>query len=456
MAVSREDLYKEVWAEPMTTVAARYEVSSSFLARVCQRLNVPRPPRGYWAQRAVGIKLKQSPLPAPAPGQELEWVRDGDAPRREPIAGGTGRKKGRGDRPSVHPLLAGAKAHFDHARDPGYHDEEYVRPYKRYIVDLYVSKEMLDAALTAASQLFLALEDRGHRVVLAPPQERYLHKGCVHREGYEPSGRHDHYGSPQWTPGVATLVFVGHTAYGLTLFEISEEAETRWDETLRKSVRRFPREMSKKIAERISSLAGNTGYVSKSWFPSGRLGLHAYCPRNDIEWEHYWYESKPGELVSRAREISGDLLRAVEQIRKLQEESDRKAEEWRRKCEAEHREFKRREAERLRVEEEKRRVEDIEQRIDGFRFARDIREYVAEIRRLVGEASLNIIQGGSLDEFIDWALAYADDVDPLTALREEIQKALKRKGEPKAQDAHASGAEGGGERDGDPGDTRSD
>lgn len=455
MAVSREDLYKEVWAEPMTTVAARYEVSSSFLARVCQRLNVPRPPRGYWAQRAVGIKLKQPPLPPPTPGQELEWVRDGDAPRREPMAS-AGRKKGRGDRPAVHPLLVGAKAHFDHARAPGYRDEEYVRPYKRYIVDLYVSKEMLDAALKAASELFLALEDRGHRVVLAPPQERHTHKGCVHREGYEPSGRYDHYGSPQWTPGVATLVFVGDTAYGLTLFEISEEAETRWDEKLRKSVRRFPREMSKKIVERISSLAGDTGYVSKSWFPSGRLGLHAYCPRNDIEWEHYWYESKPGELVSRAREISADLKRAVEQIRKLQEESDRKAEDWRRKCEAEHREYERREAERQRVEAEKRRVEEIKHRIDGYRLARDIREYVAEVRRLVADADLKITKGGSLDEFIDWALGYADGVDPLTALRDEIQKVLKRKSEPKAEDARASAAEGSGESDGEPGDTPSD
>ena len=47
--VSREELYGLVWSEPMTKVAARYEVSSSFLARVCARLNVPRPPRGYWA-----------------------------------------------------------------------------------------------------------------------------------------------------------------------------------------------------------------------------------------------------------------------------------------------------------------------------------------------------------------------------------------------------------------------
>ena len=31
----------------MTKVAARYGVSSSFLAWVCERLNVPRPARGY-------------------------------------------------------------------------------------------------------------------------------------------------------------------------------------------------------------------------------------------------------------------------------------------------------------------------------------------------------------------------------------------------------------------------
>jgi len=36
--VSREQLYAEVWAEPMTKVALKYNVSSSFMARVCRRL----------------------------------------------------------------------------------------------------------------------------------------------------------------------------------------------------------------------------------------------------------------------------------------------------------------------------------------------------------------------------------------------------------------------------------
>jgi len=36
-SISREKLYEEVWAEPMITVALRYEVSGSFLARICTR-----------------------------------------------------------------------------------------------------------------------------------------------------------------------------------------------------------------------------------------------------------------------------------------------------------------------------------------------------------------------------------------------------------------------------------
>ena len=65
VSVSREALHDEVWAEPMTVVAARYTVSSSFLARVCQSLGVPRPPRGYWAQLKVGKPVTRPAFPVP-------------------------------------------------------------------------------------------------------------------------------------------------------------------------------------------------------------------------------------------------------------------------------------------------------------------------------------------------------------------------------------------------------
>jgi len=53
MPLTREQLYTLVWAEPMIKVVARYGVSSSYMARVCTLLNVPRPERGYWAKLEV-------------------------------------------------------------------------------------------------------------------------------------------------------------------------------------------------------------------------------------------------------------------------------------------------------------------------------------------------------------------------------------------------------------------
>lgn len=79
---SREALYEMVWSEPRLRVAARFGVSSSYMARVCMLLNVPRPERGYWPTLAVGKAPKQPPLPEPRPGDPLEWTRDGALPKR--------------------------------------------------------------------------------------------------------------------------------------------------------------------------------------------------------------------------------------------------------------------------------------------------------------------------------------------------------------------------------------
>ena len=75
MTVARETLYDEVWAEPMTVVAARYDVSANFLARVCHTLNVPHPPRGYWAKLKVGKAPPRPALPAATAGHATGWTR---------------------------------------------------------------------------------------------------------------------------------------------------------------------------------------------------------------------------------------------------------------------------------------------------------------------------------------------------------------------------------------------
>lgn len=61
---NREKLYEEVWAKPVVQVAVQYGVSDVAIHKVCKSLNVPVPPRGYWARLRAGEKIKKPFLPA--------------------------------------------------------------------------------------------------------------------------------------------------------------------------------------------------------------------------------------------------------------------------------------------------------------------------------------------------------------------------------------------------------
>jgi hypothetical protein len=112
MSINREELYEAVWAGPMTVVATRFEVSANYLARVCHHLNVPHPPRGYWAKLSFGKKPKRPPLPDARPGEVPQWTRGDSVPRvARPLHdqgdfGNRGKKIASHERPARHPLSA--------------------------------------------------------------------------------------------------------------------------------------------------------------------------------------------------------------------------------------------------------------------------------------------------------------------------------------------------------------
>jgi hypothetical protein len=159
----------------MLKVAARYDVSSSYMGRICTLLNVPRPQRGYWAKLVVGKAPQKPDLPDARPGDELVWSRDQDQTKitrplpRPPISRRRKRIKPAEVLPDQHPLIKGAKALFEAGRLS--RDSCYLKPYKQLLVDLTVSKTGLDKALTFANRLFLSFESCGHRVVIAPRGE---------------------------------------------------------------------------------------------------------------------------------------------------------------------------------------------------------------------------------------------------------------------------------------------
>lgn len=59
----RGALYHEVWSQPVLDVAKRYRISGVRLGKVCRALNIPVPPRGYWARVRSGASVRKPPLP---------------------------------------------------------------------------------------------------------------------------------------------------------------------------------------------------------------------------------------------------------------------------------------------------------------------------------------------------------------------------------------------------------
>lgn len=60
---NREELYAEIWEKPMVKIANKYGISAVMLGKVCRKLQIPLPGRGYWVKKEFGKPVEQMPLP---------------------------------------------------------------------------------------------------------------------------------------------------------------------------------------------------------------------------------------------------------------------------------------------------------------------------------------------------------------------------------------------------------
>jgi hypothetical protein len=61
--LTRQQLYELVWSKPISQVARAYGMSGVGFAKLCERNDVPTPPRGYWAKKRNGKAVTRRPLP---------------------------------------------------------------------------------------------------------------------------------------------------------------------------------------------------------------------------------------------------------------------------------------------------------------------------------------------------------------------------------------------------------
>lgn len=178
---NREELYQEVWAIPMKTLAQNYGISDVGLAKVCRKLAIPLPGRGHWARKEAGQEVKQAPLP---PLKENIIIRK-PIPRPEPpkltslatqmeiaqlqqleqTTGDVVLKRGN----LSHPLIVQARSTLK----GGQPDDHKILWTRESCLDIRVSNDTLDRSLRIMAGLITAIEGAGFSVsVEAARQEK--------------------------------------------------------------------------------------------------------------------------------------------------------------------------------------------------------------------------------------------------------------------------------------------
>lgn len=335
MRIPREQLYEEVWSEPMTTVAERYGRSSVALAKTCERLKIPSPPRGYWQRREAGFVDPKPPLPAPGPGDALDWVPSGgERPRMAPSALPKAPKQPaervvRQDRPAEHPLVTEKRSQFDSATHS--YDNDYLRA--QWSIDVYVTRDVLPQALALASDLYLALEDFGYRVELPKKTNQLWRKEFEHC-----SNRPNETYSQRWRPGKPTIVTMGTLAYGITVFEPSEFVEVKHVDGKWVRLSEVPPPPPKSRRRLPPSIHE---WTTTHEMGTRKLAIRAYSPYANVEFEQTWTEAEHGDLrvlfegiVRKLERAAKGLARAAADQRVIEEqqavEHEAAMEVWRR------------------------------------------------------------------------------------------------------------------------------
>lgn len=352
--VSRDELYRLVWAQPISKLAEQFEVSGSYLARICMILDVPRPERGYWAKLAVGKAAERPALPQADAGTQLYWSQAGEqmpAPKPKAPPSRQPKPKIQIARDRIHPLIIGAATHFLNGR--AVDDGSYLKPFKKMLVDVTAAEATLKAALDLANELFNAIEAAGHRVVLAPSNQQFRRMSAEERE---PVGKARQYWehSGLWSPDRATIAFIGTVAVGLQIVEMSESVTMRY--------------VRGKYIRDTDYVAPKRGYKGDTFtttraMPSGRLRVIAYSPYSDVEWSARWQDTAKSAVRTSVRTIVAAIIANAPDLVVKLEEAD---------CQRQirHQEWL--------VQEDRRQRED-----DRRRIAESVLESTADLRKVI-------------------------------------------------------------------------
>jgi len=362
--VQREVLYDQVWAQPMTKLAKEYGISDVALAKICKKLNIPYPWRGYWRRKETGKSVKPLSLPPSSdPTKQVVAIHrtirpeavvqmSEDALQRINTEQTAEQKIEVPDRlTSPHHLL---KAHLEEWRSPKVDDYGAIWSGDIRQLNIRVSPKSLARALRIMDTLFKALEVRDHQVGIQDGYERTL--------GVRINGEPIHFGL--------------------------EEKFQRLDHPSQKNPRL-------EWWQRQRYQYAPTGSLNLKIIAWGVEGI-----------QKNWSDGKTSKIETCLNDFVVGLIRVaeVEKARRLKREQEERLR---------HEAEQRRQEEAQKRQEELARRQALEQEAVNWAKAQQLRAYLAAVKDRLHAKHGEIQSGSRADQWLTWAHQHADRLDPL-------------------------------------------
>ena len=369
ITLTREELYKLVWSEPLTKLSKQLGISDVGLAKICKRLNIPRPEHDHWLRSRKGWPVKvKALLPMHDPSllrveiekrEKKEKIQEQQL-EQDPLILYERLQENWIQVPlTLHAPHDLVKATAEHARkrDPGRYGRLDLREKER--LDIVVSPASLPRALRIMNALIKALERRGMTVSVKP------------------------------TPDFKTRAFIKGEEVPFGIYEPSKQV---------------PHTLTADEKRRMKEYGHDPSWFQKyDYIPSGKLSLV-----DKAHWEPVPIvkdtDKKPIEEC--LNEFIIGLIKAAEV-----QKADRIEREKRRAADEEARR-RREEIERQRREEEE-RFKTLERQVEAWTKSQQIRAFVEAVRAAAVTARGPIEPGSDLDRWIEWALKQAEQINPI-------------------------------------------
>ena len=390
----REDIYELVWTRPLREVAKEFDVSDVALKKLCRRIDIPTPPQGYWLRTAERRASAVRPaLPPRSKNQysdvvisvpetrRVEQSSDAVAVARSAHADVVVPVAERLETP--HRLVEKAGRYLATAKV----DDGLVSSRARGGLDIRVAPTSVDRALRIADALLKTLANRGLQVDVTPPSEEKHWRGHMvpvpSRTVVQVNGE-----SIEFWIAEAT-----RTEPAPPPAPLSKREQTMRELTGRPTTS-TPRRVRVPTGTLVLAIATDAGVTH--WRDRKLRRLETFFP----DFVAHLYLVADLAKQQRARD-EAERARAFEQRRRKEEEA------------------------RL-AEEKKLKREQVHRQLENWRLVRDLRDFASSIRAVVEAGGMKVQRDGGVYQHLEFILAYANELDPLGALREEVAALRQR------------------------------